>query len=165
MKKFFFYLVFIVTTCGIVAQNTRIPQDIMLKDLDGNNISSSVIRTDGKPLIICFWATFCSPSNNELNTIQEVYAEWEKETGVKMVAISVDDARSLSRVKPVVDAYEWPYEFYIDENHAFLYALGLSLTPPHTIIINGKGEIIWRHTGFQKGVEKEIIEKVRSIIK
>ena len=34
---------------------------------------------------------------------------------------------------------------------------------PHTFILNGDGEIVWQHTGYQDGGEEELIEKVREL--
>ena len=31
--------------------------------------------------------------------------------------------------------------------------------------INGEGEIVWQHTGYQDGGEEEVIEKVRELLK
>ena len=36
--------------------------------------------------------------------------------------------------------------------------------PPHTFIVDGKGNIVWSHQGYTDGSEEEIIEKIREII-
>ena len=78
------------------AQNAKLPENITIKTLDGKTVETSIINNDGKPIIVSFWATWCKPCNRELNAIKEVYEEWQEETGVKLVAISIDDARSAS---------------------------------------------------------------------
>jgi thiol-disulfide isomerase/thioredoxin len=60
-------------------------------------------------MIINFWATWCAPCVKELNTIAEDYPIWQKETGVKLVAVSIDDARNTAKVGPFVDAKGWEY--------------------------------------------------------
>ena len=35
---------------------------------------------------------------------------------------------------------------------------------PHTFILNGEGEIVWQHAGYQDGGEEEVIEQVRKIL-
>lgn len=166
MKKTIFFLAFIATMGLLPAQTTQMPQNITLKDLEGNNISSLAIQNGGKPVIILFWTTYCKFDKYEFSAIQKVYDEWQKETGVKLVAVSVDDNRTVSRVKPTVDAYEWPYEFYIDQDHAFFSAMGgKPIVTPYTIIINGSGEVVWSKTGFVEGDEKEIIDKIHNIVK
>ncbi len=157
-------LVLATATAFAYAQNAKMPDNITLKSLDGQSVQSSVIQNDGKPIIISFWATWCKPCNKELNAIREVYEEWQEETGVKLVAISIDDARSASRVKPHVDGNDWPYEVYLDQNQDFKRAMNV-VNVPHTFILNGEGEIVWQHTGYQDGGEEEVIEKVRELIK
>ena len=160
MKKFILALV-CMTIAGIAtAQNATLPQNITIKALDGTSVQTSVIQNDGRPMIISFWATWCKPCNRELNTIKEVYEEWQEETGVKLVAVSIDDARSASRVKPHVDGNGWEYEVYLDQNQDFKRAMNV-VNVPHTFVVNGKGEIVWQHTSFVEGSEEELLEVVR----
>lgn len=160
MKKTLFTIILTAVATLGMAQNAILPQNITLKALDGSTVQTSVIQNDGKPIIISFWATWCKPCNRELNTIKEVYEEWQNETGVKLVAISIDDARSASRVKPWVDGQGWDYEVYLDQNQDFKRAMNV-VNPPHTFVINSKGEIVWQHASFVEGDEEELIEAVR----
>ena len=164
MKRFLFSVLAIIMTVSAFAQNAKMPDNVTLKSLDGQSVQSSVINNDGKPIIISFWATWCKPCNKELNAIREVYEEWQEETGVKLVAISIDDARSALRVKPHVDGNDWPYEVYLDQNQDFKRAMNV-VNVPHTFIIDGNGEIVWQHTSYVDGSEEEIIEEVRKLMK
>ena len=164
MKKLLLALAAIALAGSLMAQGAKLPENITLKSLDGQSVPSSVIQNDGKPVIISFWATWCKPCNRELNNIKEVYEEWQDETGVKLVAISIDDARSASRVKPHVDGNDWPYEVYIDQNSDLKRAMNV-VNVPHTFILNGDGEIVWQHAGYQDGAEEETIEEVRKLLK
>ena len=164
MKKFFLSLVCMAFAGVVLAQNAQLPQNVTLKTLDGQSVQTSTIQNDGKPIIISFWATWCKPCNKELNAIREVYEEWQEETGVKLVAISIDDARSASRVKPHVDGNDWPYEVYLDQNQDFKRAMNV-VNVPHTFILNGEGEIVWQHTSYVDGSEEEVIEEVRKLLK
>ena len=165
MKKILIAIVSLFFAGNLVAQNATLPQNIALRTLDGESVQSSVIQNDGKPVIISFWATWCKPCNLELNNIKEVYEEWQEETGVKLVAVSIDDARSANRVKPHVEANDWPYEVYLDQNRDFARALNAGNNPPYTYLINGEGEIVWQHNGYLPGAEDELIEKVRELLK
>ena len=163
MKKIVLSLFFMAIAGIAMAQNAILPQNITIKALDGSSVQTSAIQNDGKPMIISFWATWCKPCNLELNTIKEVYEEWQEETGVKLVAISIDDARSASRVKPRVDGNGWEYEVYIDQNQDFKRAMNV-VNVPHTFVVNGKGEIIWQHTSFVEGGEEELYEVVKKAL-
>ena len=78
----------------------------------------------------------------ELNTIADMYEDWQEETGVKLVAVSIDDSRSVSKVKPYVNASDWDYDVYIDANKNLAESNGVS-TVPHTFLINGNGKIVY----------------------
>ena len=148
MKKIVLSMVFMAIATLAMAQNATLPQNITIKALDGTSVQTSALQNDGKPMIISFWATWCKPCNRELNTIKEVYEEWQEETGVKLVAISIDDGNG------------WEYEVYLDQNQDFKRAMNV-VNVPHTFVINGKGEIVWQHTSFVEGSEEELLEVVK----
>ena len=164
MKKILLTLVALTFAGCMFAQNAKLPENVTIKTLDGQSVQSSVIQNDGKPMIISFWATWCKPCNRELNAIKEVYEEWQEETGVKLVAVSIDDARSASRVKPHVDGNSWEYEVYIDQNQDFKRAMNV-VNVPHTFIVDGEGNIVWQHTSYVDGSEEEMIEIVKGFYK
>ena len=165
MKKAILTLVAVVLGTALWAQNATLPQNIALKHIDGETVQSAAIQNNGNPVILSFWATWCKPCNRELDAIKEVYDEWQEETGVKLVAVSIDDSRSAARVRPWVNAKDWPYEVYLDQNQELARALNVGADVPHTCILNGKGEIVWQHKGYQDGGEEELIEQVRKILK
>ena len=164
MKKLFLTLVAVAATALLMAQNARLPENVTLRTLDGQSVQSSAISNDGKPMIISFWATWCKPCNRELNTIKDLYEEWQEETGVKLVAVSIDDTKSVGRVKPFVNGNDWPYEVYLDQNSDLKRAMNV-VNIPHTFIVDGNGEVVWQHAGYQEGGEEELIEKVRELLK
>ena len=163
MKRILLSLLALVACGTLMAQNAMLPGNITLRTLDGQTVQSSVIQNDGRPVIVSFWATWCKPCNRELNNIKEVYEEWQEETGVKIVAISIDDSRSVNKVKPHVEGLDWPYEVYLDQNSDLKRAMNV-VNVPHTFILNGKGEIVWQHAGYQDGGEEEVIAKVRELL-
>lgn len=134
-----------------------------VKKLDGSKVNANTFSNNGKPMIISFWATWCKPCIAELNAVHENYAEWNKETGVKLIAISIDDARSVAKVSPFVKTKGWAYEVYTDENQDFKRVMNVN-NPPQTFLVDGKGNIVWSHTGFSEGDEEKLYENVKKLI-
>jgi cytochrome c biogenesis protein CcmG, thiol:disulfide interchange protein DsbE len=168
MKKFFFLLSFIFVVIlghsqGILTKNRQLPS-IDIKDVKGNPFNTSKIKNDGNPIIISFWATWCKPCIRELTTIADVYATWQEETGVKLYAVSIDDARSSSLVAPLVNGKSWDYVVLLDQNGDFKRAMNVGPIP-QTFLINGKGEIVWQHTSFSEGSELDLIRLVEKLNK
>lgn len=142
--------------------NTSSIPSTNVKSLEGKTFDTANFSNDGNPMIINFWATWCSPCKKELNNIAEVYEDWVDETGVKLVAVSIDDARSQSRVLPYINGSSWEYEVYIDENQDFKRAMGVN-NVPHTFLVDGAGNIVYSHNNYAPGDENELYEKILSL--
>jgi thiol-disulfide isomerase/thioredoxin len=137
--------------------------NINIKDLMGKTINVQDFDNDGKPIIISFWATWCKPCLEELSTINDLYEDWKAETGVKIIAISIDDSRNSRRVAPFVKAKDWQYEVYLDENSDLRRALGIN-NPPHTLLLDGNKNIVFEHSGYAAGDEIKLFEQVKKIV-
>lgn len=163
MDKTFIISLFLLSGLAFTvnSQNSELPS-VDIQTVYGEMMSTSDIENDGNPIILSFWATWCKPCIKELNTINEVYYDWQDETGVKLVAVSIDNARSSSKVLPMVNGKGWDYEVYLDPNGDFKRAMGVNMIP-HTFLLNGDGEVVWQHTSFSEGSEIELIEKVRKV--
>jgi cytochrome c biogenesis protein CcmG/thiol:disulfide interchange protein DsbE len=136
--------------------------NVILKDINGKSVNLSEITNDGKPFVINFWATWCAPCKRELNTINELYEDWQKDTGVKIYAISIDDQRTVDKVKPYVSAQGWEYEVLLDTNGDLKRALGVN-NVPFTFLVDGKGNIVWKHNNYNPGDEDELYEQIEKL--
>ena len=115
-------------------------------------------------MIISFWATWCKPCKEELNAMAELYDKWVDETGVKLVAVSIDDARSTGRVEPYVNQQKWDYMILLDPKGDLKKAMNVN-NVPHTFLIDGKGNIVWDHNNYAPGDEKKLYNELLKISK
>ena len=162
MKKLLTLSIALVATGIMMAQNGKSLPSVKLKDLSGKTIDISTFENDGKPIIISFWATWCKPCKAELNAIAEEYDDWQDETGVTLIAVSIDDARSTGRVEPYVNGQGWEYEILLDPNGDFKRAMGVN-NVPHTFLVDGNGKIVWQHNNYAIGDEEELYKKVQEL--
>lgn len=144
------------------AQNTGTIPSAMVKDLKGKTINTSTLDNEGKPMVISFWATWCKPCIQELININEDYEAWQKETGVKLVAVSIDDARNSTKVAPFVNGKGWDYQVLLDENSDFKRAMNVN-NVPHTFLLDGNKKIVYQHTSYLPGDEDKLYEKIKEI--
>lgn len=131
---------------------------ISLNDIQGKRFDIASIAAN-KVIVFSFWATWCIPCINELDAISETYQDWQNETNVKIIAVSIDDTRSAYRVKPLVKSKNWKYEILFDTNQEFKRAINATSIPYLIIVKNDK--ILYTHSGYTPGSEIELYEKIK----
>jgi len=72
-----------IATVGEAAPNFE------LQNLDGQSISLSSLK--GKPVLVNFWAIWCSPCVSEMPYIQEIHEDWS-DSGLMVLAINIGDS-------------------------------------------------------------------------
>ena len=159
MKKMMFLMLALFV--GVSASAQTLP-DVKVENQEGKVISIREV-VDGTPMIISFWSTTCKPCIMELNAINESLYEWLDEVDMKVVAVSVDDARTLSRARAMTQGQGGDdYTCVYDKNQDLKRAMNVSLTP-HTFIVDGKGNIVYSHSGYTPGSEQELFEKIKAL--
>lgn len=156
MNKIIIFCFILFTFNQIQGQKT-LPQ-ISLKNTEGNLVNVSEIDTSNVT-VFSFWATWCIPCINELDAINEYYNSWRDKTNVKIIAVSIDDSRSVSRVKPLVNGKEWEYQILLDTNQKFQRAVNATSIPYVLIVKNNK--IVYTHSSYFPGSEIELFEKIK----
>ena len=151
---FIFILFFSV---ALVAQK-ELPT-VTLTTLDGAATSIQKMANKDDVTIVSLWATWCVPCIKELDAISDLYQDWVEETGVSLIAVSVDDSRTVKRVKSLISGKGWEYDILLDTNNDLKRALGASSIPLTIVIKNNK--IVYRHSGYNPGAEYELYEKVK----
>lgn len=159
MKKIISILVAAMAAAA-VCQAQEISPNAIVKDLSGNSIQMGDVLKDDV-VIVSFWATWCKPCQNELDALAEIEDIWADK--LRVVAISIDDARSASKVRSTVKAKMWPYEVYTDENSTLAKSLNIS-TIPFVMIVSG-GKTVYSHTGYTPGSERLLVEDALSYLK
>ncbi len=161
MKKLLVFSLIFVALSSLKAQNKTLP-NVQVQTLDGKKMNLADLKNDGKPIYISFWALWCVNCIKELNTVTDMYADWQKETGVKIVALSIDDERNKQKVKPFVDGKGWEYDILLDPNSDVKRAMNINQIP-YSMIIDGEGKVVWEHIGYSPGDENEVLEQLKKL--
>jgi cytochrome c biogenesis protein CcmG, thiol:disulfide interchange protein DsbE len=165
MKKAILLIAILLLGITLNAQEgilVRTIPSIDIKTMTGEMFNTSAIDNAGKPMVISFFALWCKPCLRELTAIADVYQDWQDETGVKLVAISIDDARSMANVMPTVNGNGWEYEFYCDPNGDFKRAMGVNMIP-HIFVLDGQKKVVYQHTSYAEGGENELYEIIKKV--
>jgi len=142
--KQLFIIILLLFFNQIDAQKSDLP-NLTIKNLNNQNISFKTLENE-PVLILSFWATWCSNCIYELDELSDEYSDWQEETNVKLIAISIDDYRTISRVKPFLKSHQWPYSILLDTNQKIKRAFNINAIP-YTIILK-KGAIIYQKSGY-----------------
>jgi len=159
--KLFIVLFFVSFFTQINAQEKRLP-DVKVQELSGKKINIQEYAENGKITVLSFWATWCVPCKKELDNIAEYYADWQEDYNMELVAVSVDNARSATKIKSVVDSKGWEYDILSDKNEDLKRALNFQAVP-HTIVLDQDGNIVYRHDGYVEGDEFELEDILKKL--
>jgi thiol-disulfide isomerase/thioredoxin len=161
MKKLLLTLCLGIYCLATTAQNDL--PSIDLKTIDGKAIAIEDATNKDGITIISLWATWCVPCLKELDAINDIYDEWQEETSVELIAVSVDDSRTVKRVKSMVNGKDWDYTILLDTNNDLKRALNASSIPLTILVKDNK--IVYEHSGYSAGAELELYEKIKELSK
>jgi thiol-disulfide isomerase/thioredoxin len=161
IKKLIFIFCFGLSRLFSTAQNDL--PNVDLTSIDGKSVVLKAATQKEGITIISLWATWCVPCIKELDAINDVYEEWQEETNVKLIAVSVDDSRTVKRVKSMVNGKDWDYTVLLDINNDLKRALNASSIPLTILVKDNK--IVYEHSGYSPGAELELYEKIKELSK
>ena len=159
MRPPFFFFAAIIS----VSSWAQIFPHAQVQTLQGKSLDAATVTNNGNPTIVSFWATWCKPCINELNAFADVYEALVEKTGVQLIAVSIDDPRTMGKVAPFVAGQEWEYTVWLDPNSTLRRAMGVN-NVPHTFLFNGKGELVYQVNKYIPGEEKHLVEKVEALV-
>lgn len=139
--------------------------NVRVEDQKGSTIETSSL-VDGKtPFIVSFWSTTCKPCIKELDAMNDQLVDWLDEADFRVVAVSVDDSRSVTRARALAEGRGWSdFTLLYDQNSDFKRALNVNYTP-HVFVFDKNGKQVYSHTGYLPGGEAEVFEVIKKLSK
>ena len=141
-------------------RNIMLP-DLSVRLLDGKQVRLSALLEEG-PLLVSFWATWCAPCKKEMIFLEEFHQKYN-ENSFRVLAISTDSPKSMSKVKSYIRAKKYTFLVGIDPNQEIAKKMN-ALLMPTTLILNKDRKVSWYHQGFIPGDEKEIEVQIRAVL-
>ena len=161
MRANIFQIIALLAISSFVYGQKTLPE-VTIKNLSGQPVNIKDHGSNEKITVLSFWATWCSPCKKEMDAIMDYYPEWQEDLNVEFVAVSIDDARGLTKVKPMVEQKGWDYIIYSDINQELRQSLNFQAIP-QTFVLNKAGEIVYSHSGYVPGDEVELDEFLREL--
>jgi thiol-disulfide isomerase/thioredoxin len=114
---------------------------------------------EGKLTLINFWATYCIPCRKEMKHLNRISQSFSDQN-VQVIGISIDDSRTVGRVKTMVKSQKVDYAILLDTDQK-LYKNFNTAAMPFSILVNPEGNIIWEHTGYVPGDESRMESEIK----
>jgi cytochrome c biogenesis protein CcmG, thiol:disulfide interchange protein DsbE len=154
---------------SLISINFIYPQDhlkktpnVKLEDLDGNKVQLKSYLGKG-PVLISFWATWCKPCQEELAEYQKLYNEY-KSKGYRMLAVSIDNEKTVAKVKPYIKSRNYDFTVLLDMNSDAAREFYVQ-DVPNTFLVDKKGNIVFSHHGYERGDELELKKNIEELLK
>ena len=96
--------------------------------------------------------------------IQKMYSDL-KDKGFEVLAISVDEARDISKIKPFIKRNRYTFQVLLDKQTKVVKVYNPDQTYPLNVLVDRNGEIAWSKGSYSPGEEKILRAKVEELIK
>lgn len=109
--------------------------------------------TEGKPMIVEFWATWCPPCRDSIPHLNEIYAKY-KGQGLQIVGITDEDRAKIKKFEKEVPI---EYAVGLDANGKYAKPFGIQGIP-HAVLVDKTGKIVWE--GHPMSLKESQIEEL-----
>ena len=118
-----------------------------LKDLDGKTVSLRDLS--GRPILLNFWASWCSPCRTEMPYLQQAYDKWQ---GQGLVLLTIDLRDPVSAVSQFVQEGNYSMPVLLDSSGEVGAKYAVTVIPT-TFFIGRSGIIEDRRIGSFRSLE------------
>ncbi len=135
--------------------------DFTLKTVTGNRVTLQQYLDEG-PVLLDFWATWCQPCKQAMPHLKAIHEDY-KDQGFTLLAISVDNTRSVSKVRPYAASQGWDFPVLLDTDMEVLKRYRGN-NVPHTVLVGEDGKVKKVWIGYHPGEEDEIRAAVVELV-
>ena len=110
---------------------------------DGSGKIVQLAQFKGKVIFINFWATWCPPCRAEMPSLQNLYLKFKDNKNIVVLMVDMDD--NYLKAKEFMDRKKFSLPVFTPASSIPESLFSGSL--PTTVVLNKKGQIIFRHEG------------------
>ena len=134
--------------------------DFTVVDLKGNEVKLSSLV--GKPIVLNFWASWCSPCKSEMPEFQKAYEEYGEQVTFVMVNLTDGMRETKNTAGAFINKEGYTFPVYYDVNQSAAYAYSVSSIPT-TYFIDKDGFVIANTRGAIN--KNTLTQKIDAILK
>lgn len=134
---------------------------ITARDLSNRLVFSDSLTARG-PLIIDFWATWCSPCIAEFKIIKKLVKKYA-DRNLTVLAVNEDGPSEITKVRQMVAMKKWPFVIVMDKGKAIAQKYHVTSLPA-LFLVGTDGKIHFTAKGFTTGDETELEKKILSLL-
>lgn len=138
-------------------ESLELAPDFTVTDKDGNLVNLSDFR--GKPVVVNFWASWCSPCKSEMPEFQELYEEYGEEIHFLMVNLTDGSRETVETASDFIASAGYTFPVYFDTENSNAATTYGTYSIPVTYFFDAEGHAIAQGTGamdrdtLQKGID------------
>ena len=112
--------------------------DFSFTDMDGNEVKLSDYY--GKPIILNFWASWCSPCKNEMPAFDDMSEKYKDKVSFIMLNVTDGKRETVASAKDFISGTNYTFPVFFDTKSEGVKAYSLTGVPM-TIVIDKDGNI------------------------
>ncbi len=136
--------------------------DFTLRDIDGQHVSLGDYLGE-KVIVLHFWTACCASGQAVMPHLKTLHEELA-DSGVVVLAVSVDAARNEPRVKGFVRAGSYPFTVLLDQSTEVVTIYDPRQVVPFTVVIGRDGQIYATFEAYAPGDEVRLRETLVGIV-
>ncbi len=129
--------------------------------LQGDTLELSSLR--GKPFLLNFWATWCTPCQEETPFLESVFRRRSSQ-GLRIVGVSMDNGSALDKIRAFMKKYGVTYTVLRDPTMNAMQTFGIPGLPA-TFLVNRHGVIQWMRFGAIGPSDKDFQAALDDVLK
>ncbi len=160
LRSEFRLLTLLITFLALPASAQYAAPNWTLPTPDGGTVTLHDKLAEG-PVVVSFWATWCIPCLKEMPHLDALASKYAGK--VSLIAVSVDDSKSMAKVGPLIRAKGWQNLIIAQDAAGTVQQTLQVLSPPYVVLYDGRGSEVFRHEGYKSGDEVELEHHIEAL--